>query len=111
MNLKDFVKDSILEIAEGVNDAIKDQEKYGIVINPAGADRSVERIHFLVNVFTETEGKACIKVAGIDKSKAVTQQIDFNVNIQMPSGRQQAIENGTIKVQGPPKRPDFLNNK
>lgn len=82
MRLDEFVKETILQIAKGVQDAIDEQK--GFAINPLGREWEVKMIKFNIAVETETKAGAGIKVITGSIESKTTNTIQFEVPIKLP---------------------------
>lgn len=94
MELKEFVKQSIIQIGEGITDAISKAEDIHMLINPSGENT---KICFSVNVATEMKGGASIQVLNAGGSSSTTNRINFDVEVKYPGMKDPAINT-------PPKR-------
>ena len=85
MELKEFVNNTLTQIAEGVQEAIDNSEGKGYLVSPAG-DRIGKSciIHFDIAVENETEGRASIKVVGGGISKRSANRISFDLTMSLP---------------------------
>lgn len=85
MELKEFISNTLTQIAEGVQEAIDNSEGKGYVVSPA-VDKIGKscNIHFDIAVESETEGKAGIKVVGGGISKRSANRISFNLTMTLP---------------------------
>ena len=82
MRLDEFVKETILQIAKGVQGAIDEQE--GFAVNPLGREWEVKKVKFNIAIETDTKVGAGIKViSGSVESKTVN-TIEFEVPIKLP---------------------------
>ena len=102
MKLNEFVKQSILQIADGLNQAIADAPACGIKINPTtGRTGETSTINFSVNVVAEGKGGLDIKVLDLGASVSAASKIDFSVKVQLPC----------MKDEYKPVRPTYDNAK
>ena len=60
MRLDEFIKETLLQIAKGVQDAIDEQK--GFEINPNEKEAEIQTIKFSISLSTETKAEAGIKV-------------------------------------------------
>lgn len=93
MELKDFISNTLTQMAQGVKDAISKSEGKGYLINPSttliGSDCNV---HFELSIENEKEGSANIKVVGGSMSERSLNRISFDINITLPtSGNSQML--------------------
>ena len=86
MELKDFVKESLNEIAEGIIDAISYSDGKGYMINPVIRNTGKPtNIRFKVSVQTGTDGGVNIKIADISSSTSSVSTLEFEVPMLLPS--------------------------
>ena len=82
MRLDEFIKETLLQIAKGVQGAIDEQK--GFAVNPLGREWEVKMVKFNIAIETDTKAGAGIKViSGSVESKTVN-SIEFEVPIKLP---------------------------
>ena len=85
MELKEFINNTLTQIAEGVQEAIDNSEGKGYLVSPAGDKIGKScNIHFDIAVESETEGNASIKVIGGGISKRSANRISFDLTMTLP---------------------------
>lgn len=85
MNLKDFVKESILQIGDGINAAIEEADASGVLVNPGTTIEARSCvIRFSVNVETEKEGGMSLQVLGGTVSKVTSNRLEFGIKVAYP---------------------------
>lgn len=86
MELKEFINNTLTQIAEGVQAAIDASEEGGYLVNPSttkiGADC---KIHFELSVESGKKGEASIKVLGGGVSEHSVNRIAFDINMTLPT--------------------------
>ena len=82
MRLDEFVKETILQIAKGVQDAIDEQK--GFQVNPMSREWEVKMIKFNIAVETDTKAGAGIKVISGSIESRTVNTIEFEVPIKLP---------------------------
>lgn len=60
MELKDFIRESLTNIAKGIREA--QEQSSGCIVNPTTGKGTSHTVHFDLMVQTDTEGKAGISV-------------------------------------------------
>ena len=85
MELKDFVSNTLTQIAQGVQAAIDASEGLGYTVNPTTIDGRVYTIHFDLGIESEQEGGANIKVLNGAMREKTANRITFDVNVMLPS--------------------------
>lgn len=86
MELKEFINNTLTQIAEGVLEAIDNSEDKGYLVSPTvGRTGKSCNVHFDIAVESEAEGKAGIKVIGGGISKRSTNRISFDVTMSLPT--------------------------
>ena len=85
MKLKEFINNTLTQIAEGVPEAIDNSVGKGYLVSPA-SDKIGNSctIHFDIAVESEAEGKAGIKVVGGGISKRSANRISFDLTMTLP---------------------------
>lgn len=82
MRLDEFIKETLLQIAKGVQGAIDEQN--GFEVNPIGKEWMVKMVKFNIAIETDTKAGAGIKViSGSVESKTVN-TVEFEVPIKLP---------------------------
>lgn len=96
MELREFINNTLTEIANGVGDAIAMASGKGYFVNPS-PDRigATCTIHFDLSVESTKEGEARIKVLGGSMAEHNTNRISFDIGMTLPTS-------GNIRA---PKRP------
>lgn len=101
MELKEFIKNTLTQMADGVQEAIDASKGQNYLVNPStskiGADCIV---HFDLSVESGKEGAASIKVLGGGVSERSLNRITFDINIKLPTSGNSV----------PPKRPEPFDN-
>ena len=82
MRLDEFVKETILQVAKGVQDAIDEQK--GFQVNPMSREWEVKMIKFNIAVETDTKAGAGIKVLSGSIESRTVNTIEFEVPIKLP---------------------------
>lgn len=86
MELKEFISNTLTEIANGVSDAIEASEGKGYLVNPSpnklGAPYT---IHFELSVESSKEGSASIKVIGGSMEQRNVNHINFDICMTLPT--------------------------
>ena len=86
MELKEFISNTLTQIAQGVQDAINASESKGYLVNPSGAKIGMTyTIHFDLAVESEKDGKADIKIFNGSMSEKNTNRLSFDVNMTFPT--------------------------
>lgn len=87
MRLKDFVTNTLIQIAEGVEDAINASQGKGYDINPSFDNKMSNTycIRFDLSVENEVNGGANIKVLSGSMAEKSFNRISFEVNMTLPS--------------------------
>ena len=85
MELKEFINNTLTQIAEGVQEAIDASKGKGYLVSHTndGIGKSCT-IHFDIAVESEAEGKAGIKVVGGGVSKRSANRISFDLTMALP---------------------------
>lgn len=85
MELKEFIKATLTQIAEGVQGAINDADGKGYLVNPSASRIAVtQTVRFDLSVESEKEGVANIKVLSGSTSERSVNRISFEVYMTMP---------------------------
>lgn len=82
MRLDEFIKETLLQIAKGVQDAIDEQK--GFEINPNEKEAEIQTIKFSISLSTETKAEAGIKVLSAAHDTTSLNKIDFEVKMRLP---------------------------
>lgn len=99
MDLKDFISNTLTQIADGVQDAINNADGKPYLVNPtfdAKTDKSY-CIRFDLSVESESKGGANIKVLSGGISERSLNRISFEVNMTLPNSG----------AKTPPQRPEY----
>ncbi len=85
MELKEFINNTLTQIAEGVQGAIDNSVGRGYLVNPTGnKSGSNYTVHFDLCVTSQKEGGLNIKVADGSLSEKSTNRITFDVDMLLP---------------------------
>lgn len=85
MELKEFIKETLLQIRDGISDAIENSKDSGLSINPAtNMKADVQTIKFSVMVETSNKGGINIKIAEGGYSTNSVNRIEFEVKAILP---------------------------
>lgn len=82
MRLDEFIKETLLQIAKGVQGAIDEQK--GFEINPNEKEAEIQTIKFSISLSTETKAEAGIKVLSAAHDTTSLNKIDFEVKMRLP---------------------------
>lgn len=86
MELKEFISNTLTQMADGVNDAIERSDGKGYLVNPSATKVGADCIvHFDLSVESDREGAASIKVIGGSMSERNVNRISFDINIKLPT--------------------------
>lgn len=86
MELKEFIRNSLTQIADGVQAAINDSKDKGYLINPSVAKvGTTYTVHFDLAVESAKEGKADIKILNGGLSEKNVNRLSFDVNMTFPT--------------------------
>lgn len=86
MELKEFISNTLTQMAEGVSDAIQKSDGKGYLVNPSATKIGVDcNVHFDLSVESGKEGAASIKVLGGGMSERSVNRITFDINIKLPT--------------------------
>lgn len=85
MELKEFIDNTLTQIAEGVQDAIEASKGKGYWVSPGG-DKFGRNcvVHFDLSVESGKEGAASIKVIGAGINEKSINRIKFDVHMRLP---------------------------
>lgn len=98
MELKEFISNTLTQIAEGVQEAIDNSGGKGYLVNPSGNKNGGNyNVHFDLCVEAQKGGGINIKVADGNMSEKSTNRITFDVKMTLP----------TTGNTNPPKRPVY----
>lgn len=93
MELKEFINNTLTQIAEGVQGAIDQSEGRGYLISPVvGNVGETCIVHFDLLVESQKEGGANIKVLSGNVSEKVANRINFDVAMTLPHPEEPANE-------------------
>lgn len=86
MELKEFISNTLTQMADGVSSAIKTSEGRGYLVNPSvnkiGADC---KVHFELSIESAKEGEMGIKVLGASLSERSLNRISFDIDMTLPT--------------------------
>lgn len=82
MQLDEFIKETLLQIAKGVQDAIDEQK--GFEVNLEDTMLKPQNIKFCVAVESDAKAQAGIKVVGGSIQSKTVNTIEFEVPIKLP---------------------------
>lgn len=86
MELKEFIKTTLTQIAEGVQNAIVASEGGGYLVNPSATKIGADcKIHFELSVESGKKGEASIKVLGGSVEEHSVNRIAFDINMTLPT--------------------------
>ena len=85
MELKEFVKNTLTQIADGVQEAINASEGKGYIVSPTSGSRKESTIHFDLAVESEQNGGANIKVLSGNVKERTANRVTFDVDMVLPS--------------------------
>jgi hypothetical protein len=86
MELKEFIKNTLTQIADGVQEAINIADGNGYTICPTTLKTGKEcTIHFDLAIESETEGGASIKVLTGSMKEKSANRVTFDVGMLLPS--------------------------
>lgn len=86
MELKEFISNTLTQMADGVSDAIRASEGRGYLVNPSTTKIGTDcKVHFELSVESGKEGEASIKVLGGSLSERSVNRISFDINITLPT--------------------------
>lgn len=85
MELKEFINNTLTQIAEGVQDAIDQSEGKGYLVSPTNSKVGLScTVHFDLTVEAQKEGEANIKVLCGNVSEKVANRINFDIPMTLP---------------------------
>lgn len=85
MELKEFINNTITQIAEGVQNAIDQSNGKGYLVSPTTGKVGLScTIHFDLLVESQKDGGANIKVLSGNASEKVANRINFDVSMTLP---------------------------
>lgn len=85
MELKEFINDTLTQIAEGVQNAIEQPNGKDYLISPATGKIGVScTVHFDLSVEAQKDGEANIKVLSGNVSEKVANRINFDIPMTLP---------------------------
>lgn len=86
MELKDFICNTLTQMADGVSSAIKASEGRGYLVNPSGNKIGADcKVHFELSVESGKKGEASIKVLGGEMSERSVNRISFDIIMTLPT--------------------------
>lgn len=97
MELKEFVKNTLTQIAEGVQEAINEADGKGYVVSPTLGTGKECTIHFDLAIESEQDGRANIKVLSGNVKERIANRVTFDVGMVLP---------GKV-TKNAPKRPTY----
>lgn len=85
MELKEFISNTITQIADGVEEAIVKSDGRGYLVSPARGNVGLScTVHFDLSVESQKEGGADIKVLSGNVSEKVANRISFDISMTLP---------------------------
>jgi len=85
MELKEFINNTLTQIAEGVQNAIDQSDGKGYLISPAAGKVGLScTVHFDLSVESQKDGGANIKVLSGNVSEKVANRIGFDISMTLP---------------------------
>lgn len=85
MELNEFVKETLIQIADGVKKAIDETKDEEFNINPAREMKpDVQVVKFSVMVETSTKGGINIKIADAGASTSNVNRVEFDIKMTLP---------------------------
>lgn len=86
MELKEFINNTLTQIADGVKDAIDASRGKGYFVNPTSGGRLGADcvVHFDLSVENDKEGEAGIKVVSGSLSEKSVNRINFDITLTLP---------------------------
>ncbi len=86
MELNEFIRNTLTDIATGIQGAIDESAGKGYWVNPsASVESSTYTVHFDLAVESEKDGKADIKVLHGGISEKSLNRLSFDVNMTFPT--------------------------
>lgn len=86
MELKEFISNTLTQMAEGVSAAITESEGKGYLVNPSTTKIGNDcNVHFDLSIESEKEGGANIRVLSGSTSERSVNRISFDINITLPT--------------------------
>lgn len=86
MELKEFISNTLTQMADGVREAIKESEGKGYWVNPSTQMYGSKcKVHFDLSVESDQKEAASIKVLGASMSERSVNRISFDINIALPT--------------------------
>lgn len=86
MELREFINNTLTQIAEGVQAAIEASENGGYLVNPSATKIGADcKIHFQLSVESGKKGEASIKVLSSSISEHSMNRIEFDINMTLPT--------------------------
>ena len=85
MELKEFINDTLTQIAEGVQNAIDQSDGKDYLVSPTTGKVGLScTVHFDLSVEGQKDGGANIKVLSGNVSEHVTNRISFDITMTLP---------------------------
>lgn|GEM_PF-3465283 len=103
MELKEYVKKSLLEIAEGVDEAIKESAGKGYYISPADKDTPA-MVKFRISVEASVKGGLSLKVIDSGLSEHSSNTLEFEIPVILPVSITEAYKKRELIMKCKPKR-------
>lgn len=101
MELKDFIRNTLTQIAQGVKEAIVDSQGNGYLVNPSNDEFGRDQtISFDVMVETVEKGGVNIRVVEGERSGKGVNRISFDVTMTLP-----CVNDGRVHELKRPERP------
>lgn len=86
MELKEFINNTLTQIAEGVQAAINASDGRGYLVNPSATKIGADcKIHFELSVESGKKGEASIKVLGGSVTEHSVNHIAFDISMTLPT--------------------------
>lgn len=86
MELKEFINNTLTQIADGVQAAIDASEGGGYLVNPSTTKIGSDcKVHFELYVESGKKGEASIKVLGGSVTEHSVNRIAFDINMTLPT--------------------------
>ncbi|MCC8117249.1 MAG: hypothetical protein LIP09_00660 [Bacteroidales bacterium] len=79
MKINEFIKQSLLDVAQG----LKDAQAAGVKISSAGPDSSEVRVSFSIGVEVEKKGGVVLSVFNGAAGKSTANRLEFSVDAQL----------------------------
>lgn len=86
MELKEFISNTLTQMADGISSAIKASEGRGYLINPSANKIGSDcKVHFELSIESAKEGEMGIKVLGGSLSERSLNRISFDIDMTLPT--------------------------